>query len=122
MISDTGSLLGFIGTDGTLHDAWMIEYSIPELLQSGTIITPEIDWKGSMVESIEGGKVVKGFLIDSVGKTGINNMRRSDIVRSINGTPVTEISLYRLVRGKSLTASVWRDGALFDILVSSTSN
>lgn len=122
VISDTGSLLGFIVDDGTFNDAWIIENSIPELLQSGTIAFSDPEWKGSWVETVEGGKVVTGFLIDSVGKTSMNGIKHLDIVREINGTPITETNLYQLIREKSLKVTVWRDGALFDILVSTTNN
>lgn len=117
VVSDTGSLLGFVDQEGNLRDAWLIEYSIPELLQSGNTISSGIEWRGSMVETVEAGKVVTGFLIDSVGKTGTNVLKRFDIIRTINGTPVIEMNLYRLVREKPLAITVWRDGALFDILV-----
>ncbi len=117
VFSDAGNLLGFIDESGALRDAWIVEYSIPELLQSSSILSSTVEWRGSMVEGVEAGKVVKGFLIDSVGKTGATVLRRFDVLRMINGVAVTEANLYRLVREKPLTVTVWREGELFDILI-----
>lgn len=117
VLSDVGDFLGFSDTEGKLHDAWIIEYSIPKLLELGVIEKSEVEWKGSMVETMEEGKLVKGFLIGEVGQTTVNGIKRGDIVRSINGTSVTEMNLYRLVRETPLTATIWRDGQVFDILV-----
>ena len=117
VIGDAGNLIGFIDDAGTLQDAWIVEHSIPELLQSGFIVSSEIEWRGSMVETVEAGKVVKGFLVDSIGKRGANILKHFDMIRAINGTPITEVNLYRLVEENPLTVTVWRDGTLFDILI-----
>ncbi len=117
VISDAGDFIGFSDVNGVLHDAWIIEYSIPKLLELGVIEKTEVEWTGSMVEAMEEGKLVKGFLIDQPGKITINGLKRGDIIRAINGTTVTEMNLYRLVRETPLNATIWRDGQIFDILV-----
>ncbi|HRH23326.1 MAG TPA: hypothetical protein PK295_01700 [Candidatus Magasanikbacteria bacterium] len=117
VLSAAGDFLGFSDAGGMLHDAWIIQYSIPGLLDSGAIEKVEVEWKGSMVETVEEGKLVKGFLVDQVGKITTNGLKRGDIVRAINGTAVTEMNLYRLVREMPLNATIWREGQVFDILV-----
>lgn len=115
--NDTGNIVGFVDREGRLRDAWSIENTIPHLLQIGNIDTPTIDWEGSLVETIEAGKKIQGFLIDSPGKATGAGIKRGDVVRAINGNPITESNLYRLVRETPLTATVWRNGEIFDILV-----
>lgn len=117
VVNDMGNLLGFVNAEGKLQDAWIIEFSIPELLESGTLPKSGLEWKGVMVETVEEGKIVKGFLIDSLGKTTTSSVKRFDIIRAINNAPVNEYTLYRMVREKPLTATIWRDKKVFDILV-----
>ncbi len=117
IFSDSGDLLGFALPEDNLLDAWIVEYTIPTLLGSGEISKVENGWRGSMVETVEEGKVVKGFLISEVGKMSAGGLKNGDIIRSINDVPVSEFTLYRLVREKPLNATVSRDGELFDILI-----
>ena len=117
IFSDAGDLLGFVRNQGDLLDAWIIEYTIPTLLESGEISKTEITWKGSMVETFEAGKLVQGFLVDQTNKVAPDGVKSSDIIRAINGVPVSELTLYRLVREKQLKVTVWRDGKLSDILI-----
>lgn len=117
VISDTGSVLGFIDSEGRLQDAWMIEYSIPRLLESGVLEKKGIDWSGSMVETIEEGKRVFGFLVDMPGSSSDEGLKRGDIIRLINGNPIAEHTLYRAVRAPQLTVQIWRGGQIYDILI-----
>ncbi len=118
VLSEAGEFIGFSDADGVLHDAWIIQYSIQQLLESGSLEKTPIEWRGSMVETMEEGKIIKGFAIDQVGEFSKSELKRGDIIRAINSTPVSEMNLYRLVRETSLTATIWRDGRVFDILIS----
>jgi len=116
VVNQYGQILGFVDQNGFLQEAWMIEYSIPSLLETGVLPATSLRWKGYMVETFEEGKMVHGFLVDTVSVT-IPAVRRGDIIRMINGSAIDEHTLHRAIREPSVTITIWRDGELFDILV-----
>ncbi len=117
VITDSGNILGFIDESRRLIDAWSIaSHSIPGLTESGVVPVAKIEWRGRMVETVEAGKIIRGFMIESAGKNS-GDIIKSDIIRAINGTPVNEFELYRMVRETPLTVTVWRSGNIFDILI-----
>lgn len=118
VVSDTGNVLGFVDDEGRLHDAWMVEYSIPRLLGEGALTESVVDWTGSMVETIEEGKTVFGFLLESLGGSESTGLKRGDIIRTINGMPIDEYTVHRMIRATPVSLQVWRNGQISDILIS----
>lgn len=116
VVNQYGQVLGFVDRDGYLQDAWMIEYTIPSLLESRILPKTTLGLRGYMVETFEEGKIMYGFFVDTVS-TPILTVRRGDIIRMINGNVIDEYTLHRAVRESSVTMTVLRDGELFDILV-----
>lgn len=115
--NDVGNLIGFVDADGKMKDAWRVEYTIPTLLESGRVPATAGVLRGSMVEAVEEGQIVKGFLIESLDLVLGESLKQGDIIRAVEGVPITEYTLNRVVRQLPATMNVWRDGELFDILV-----
>jgi len=127
VMTEEGHFVGFVDKEGLLQTAWYAEYQLPNLLEKSEFVNSDIDWTGYFVERHGISAVAQtpgnGFFVVSPGSK-VSDLRKGDIITSINGNKVDPHNLWRtvIVNKSDLRLTLWRNNEEINIVVKGTLN